>query len=121
MTENITFEQLPNSVKILTEEVSEVKRLLIEIQDQGSFKNTNTWFDLPELCKYLPEKPAQPTVYGWVSKKSVPFHKRGKKLYFLKSEIDEWLKQGRKKTVSEIEAETDNYLSKHKKGLQNGK
>ncbi len=30
--------------------------------------------------------------------KDTPHHKRGKKLYFLKSEIDAWLKSGRKNT-----------------------
>ncbi|MDR1342763.1 MAG: helix-turn-helix domain-containing protein [Prevotellaceae bacterium] len=32
--------------------------------------------------------------------RSIPYHKKGKKLMFLKSEIDNWLKEGRRKTGS---------------------
>lgn len=77
---------------------------------------TDQWFDLSELCEYLPDKPAKATVYGYVSANAIPCHKGAKKLRFLKSEIDAWLKQGRKQTLSEIEQETDNYLSKKKGG-----
>ncbi|MFN3405631.1 MAG: helix-turn-helix domain-containing protein [Cytophagaceae bacterium] len=71
---------------------------------------TDIWFDLPELCNYLPEKPAKATVYGWIHNSSIPYHKRAKKVFFLKSEIDEWLKAGRKKTFVEIQKEANQYL-----------
>ncbi|MDR1583704.1 MAG: helix-turn-helix domain-containing protein [Prevotellaceae bacterium] len=32
--------------------------------------------------------PAKPTVYAWIGQRSIPCHKKGKKLMFLKSEID---------------------------------
>ena len=73
------------------------------------------WYNLNELCEYLPDRPAAATVYGWVHNAIIPHHKSGKKLRFLKSEIDLWLKQGKKKTVSEIEAEAKNYID----GLKN--
>ena len=76
---------------------------------------TDQWFDLSELCEYLPDKPAKATLYGYVSANKIPHHKGAKKLRFLKSEIDEWLKSGKRKTISEIKQETDNYLSTHKK------
>ncbi len=74
------------------------------------------WFDLNELCIYLPDKPSKPTVYGWVNACTIPVHKGGKKLRFLKSEIDNWLKQGKKKTHSETALEVDAYLLKKKIG-----
>ena len=70
------------------------------------------WFDLNELCKYHPDKPSKPTVYGWVNAGTIPVHKGCKKLRFLKSEIDNWLRQGRKKTLAETASEADNYLNK---------
>jgi excisionase family DNA binding protein len=76
------------------------------------------WFDLNELCQYIPDKPSKPTVYGWVSAGTIPVHKGGKKLRFLKSEIDNWLKQGRKKTLAETASEAETYLKK--KGGNNG-
>ncbi len=76
---------------------------------------TDRWFDLNELCQYHPDKPTKPTVYGWVNARGIPVHKGGKKLRFLKSEIDDWLKQGRKKTWAETAKEAENYLSRGKK------
>jgi|688.fasta_scaffold283382_2 excisionase family DNA binding protein len=77
---------------------------------------TDRWFDLNELCQYHPDKPTKPTVYGWVNARIIPVHKGGKKLRFLKSEIDDWLKQGRKKTWAETAKEAGTYLgSKRKK------
>ncbi len=52
---------------------------------------TDRWLSLTELIEYLPSKPAPATIYGWVSKKTIPYHKCGKRLSFLKSEIDEWV------------------------------
>jgi len=72
----------------------------------------NRWFDLHELCQYHPDKPTKPTVYGWVNAGTIPVHKGGKKLRFLKSEIDAWLMQGRKKTLAETAADAENYLKK---------
>jgi excisionase family DNA binding protein len=74
------------------------------------------WFDLNELCIYHPDKPSKPTVYGWVNAGTVPVHKGGKKLRFLKSEIDNWLRQGKKKTLAETASEADKYLTKNKRG-----
>ena len=79
---------------------------------------TDRWFDLNELCIYHPDKPSKPTVYGWVNAGIIPVHKGGKKLRFLKSEIDSWLKQGKRKTFSEIASEADTYLKR--KGGNNG-
>ncbi|GAB2841354.1 helix-turn-helix domain-containing protein [Ferruginibacter profundus] len=92
-----------------------LKRIL-KFQKQEQLTQTDFWFDLTELCNYLPDKPAKPTVYGWVHACLIPHHKGGKKLRFLKSEIDTWLKLGKKKTISELAVETDQYLSKKKGG-----
>ncbi len=48
---------------------------------------------------------AVPTIYGLVSRREIPFSKKGKRLYFLKDELTEWIQTGRRKTVAEIEKE----------------
>lgn len=112
--ENLTLETLPKAFALLTNEVSEIKRLLLE-KDSEQPTETDHWFNLHELCEYLPDKPKKATVYGWVSNGLIPVHKGTKKLRFLKSEIDSWIKQGRKKTLAETASEADLYL-KSKKG-----
>ncbi len=114
LTENLTLETLPKAFTNLTNEVREIKRLLLE-KSNGQPTETDRWFDLSEFCIYHPDKPSKPTVYGWVNAGTIPVHKGGKKLRFLKSEIDNWLKQGRKKTLAETAREAEQYC-KTKKG-----
>jgi excisionase family DNA binding protein len=105
----LQFNDLPNAISCLRREVRELKDLLQKPQiDQYS----DQWFNLKELINYLPDKPAKATVYSWVSLGLIPNHKGGKKLRFLKSEIDAWMKAGRRKTVAESAAEADQYLNK---------
>jgi excisionase family DNA binding protein len=114
LTEGLTLETLPKAFTHLTNEVSEIKRLLLEKSNEQTTE-TDRWLDLNELCIYHPDKPSKPTVYGWVNAGTIPVHKGGKKLRFLKSEIDNWLRQGRKKTLTETASEADQYC-KTKKG-----
>ena len=62
-----------------------------------------------------------PTLYTKVSKSELPVMKRGKRLYFSRTELMDYIKEGRKKSNTEIEAEAEAYLSDKKKGLNNGK
>ena len=62
-----------------------------------------------------------PTLYTKVSKGELPVMKQGKRLYFSRTELLDYLKDGRKKSNAEIEAEAKAYLLNNKKGLNNGK
>ena len=48
---------------------------------------------------------AKPTIYGLVGAKKNPHAKQGKKLYFFEDEVIDWIRQGKRKTLSEIEAD----------------
>jgi excisionase family DNA binding protein len=56
-----------------------------------------------------------PTIYSLVSKKMIPHNKKGKRLYFLKSELLDWVKSGRKKTIAECETNPESHLRTPKK------
>ena len=62
-----------------------------------------------------------PTLYSKVSKGELPVMKRGKRLYFSRTELMEYIKEGRKKSNAEIEQEAKAYFLNNKKGLNNGK
>jgi excisionase family DNA binding protein len=89
---------MENPFELINARLSNIETLLIEIKcdmltkTNVSFPEPEQWFDLSELCQYHPDKPSRATVYGWVSMGIIPVHKGGKKLRFLKSEIDNWLK-----------------------------
>src|SRR3954454_11460297 len=106
-----THNTLPDTVDEIRNDLKEIKRLLeknntIEIPQ-------NRWLSLTELCEYLPDKPARATIYGKIDE--IPHYKDGKKLRFLKSEIDAWLLRGKRKTPAEIDQETNEFLSTQKK------
>ncbi len=85
----ITFNEIPEAVSYLIEKINNLEELIRT--SANTQPDENTWFNLEELCDYLPDRPAKQTVYGWVFQKKIPYHKKGKKLQFLKCEIDEWL------------------------------
>ena len=109
-----------NPFEIIDARLSNIENLLLDLKHAPKtacdLPETDRWFTINELCEYLPDKPVKSTIYGYVHTLSIPFHKTTKRLRFLKSEIDTWLKSGKRKTVSEIEDEADQYFVKNKRG-----
>lgn len=69
---------------------------------------------VPEAAKFL--RLSVQTVYTLISKGTLPVMKRSKRCYFSKSDLLEYLKQGRKNTLADIESSAVQYLVKKKKG-----
>jgi len=105
----VTFETLPQAVTLLLNKVTAIEERLERLDGEAQ-PEPDRWFNLDEFCQYHPDRPSKATGYGWVADKKVPCHKTAKKLRFLKSEIDAWLKQGRAKTLAEARAEADAYI-----------
>lgn len=68
--------------------------------------------DINEASQFLGR--AKDTMYKDVQNNVVPYYKKAGRLYFLKSELLEWIKSGKIKTNSEISDELDNLLSSKK-------
>jgi len=115
-TDEITFNDVPKAVAHLINKVEKIETLLTE--NQAPAQEADRWFNLSDLCDYHPDRPAKQTVYTWIGQRSIPYHKKGKKLTFLKSEIDTWLKEGRRKTAVEIHAEAEQYVRNKKGGVK---
>ncbi|HXB40698.1 MAG TPA: helix-turn-helix domain-containing protein [Bacteroidia bacterium] len=61
------------------------------------------FLNLKEAAKFLNLAPQ--TIYGLTSKRDIPFLKRGKKLYFKKSELENWINEGKHQSIAEIKKE----------------
>ena len=61
---------------------------------------------------------AKPTIYSLVSERKLPHSKRGKKLYFSRRDLLEWVAAGKRKTQAEIAIEAENYGQKEKEAIQ---
>jgi predicted DNA-binding transcriptional regulator AlpA len=64
---------------------------------------------------------AQSTIYSLCSKRKIPHSKRGKRLYFSRQELTEWLKQGKRKTQAEITLEAENFGQKNMEAIPSTK
>jgi excisionase family DNA binding protein len=56
------------------------------------------------------------TIYSLKFKGKIPYHKKGKRLYFSREELTTWIKEGRGKTQKEIENEAETYVRKNQLG-----
>jgi excisionase family DNA binding protein len=76
--------------------------LLKSLQRQKQIKQdeTDKFLSLDEASEFL--QLAKQTLYGFTSQRTIPFIKRGKKLYFKKADLEKWLNEGRKLTAIEI-------------------
>jgi len=112
MENSLTFDQLPQAVAMLTKEVSELKKLLIQKSEQQTTPPAEQLLDVQQAAEFL--NLSVPTVYSKVSRGELPVMKRGKKLHFSNTELMQYMKDGRKLTNSEIETEAENYLQKRR-------
>lgn len=111
-SKEISFNDMPQALAYLIDKVERLETLLSETKQASP--EPDKWFNLQELCNYLPDKPARQTVYGWINQKHIPYHKKGKKLQFLKSEIDAWLVEDKHKSMSELKAEATAFVAQKK-------
>jgi len=108
----ITFEQLPQAVSQLFDKLNSIEQILLS-QGSNPQPETDQLLTIKQAGDFI--SLSVPTIYGLVQRAAIPVSKRGKRLYFSKQELTEWIKAGRKLTVSEIETQAGDYLAKQKK------
>ncbi|MFZ4707057.1 MAG: helix-turn-helix domain-containing protein [Bacteroidales bacterium] len=85
--------------ELILDKLSEISN---KLDEQNLLQKTVLNFN--EACKYLDVSPSH--LYKLTSTRKVPhFCPQGKKLYFKRLELDEWLQRNRQSTTDEIEKE----------------
>ena len=112
-----------NPFEVIEARLSSIENLILDLKHQPTKVEPT---DQPEQLLTIQEAAeflslTVPTMYSKVSKREIPCMKRSKRLYFSRTELLEYLKDGRKKSNAEIEQEAKAYLLNNKKGLNNGK
>jgi excisionase family DNA binding protein len=95
---------MENPFEIIIEKLTNIEKMLLELPKNGGFvPGTNSRFEelmsIDEVAVFL--KLSKPTIYGFCSSRKIPYSKKGKRLYFNKTEINDWISQGRIKTLVE--------------------
>lgn len=116
-----TFEMIPTLMlnliednKVLSAKLDAINRKLTA--SMGSNKDKDERMDVTEAQKYIPGHPAVQTIYGWTSNNLIPYHKVGKRIYFLKSELDAWLSKEQHKSKDDLLEEAEEYVNNHRRG-----
>lgn len=104
----ISFNDLPGVVSKIYMKLETLEALLK--QKSAPTEDADTILTIEECAKFL--KLAIPTIYGLVSRQEIPCMKKGKRLYFSKQGITNWLQSGKKNTAVETAAEVDKFLAK---------
>lgn len=94
-------------IKVLAEQISKNLR-----EDLGIVKNGNedVFLTIDELAKFI--SMTKGSIYGLVHKNAIPYYKKGK-LYFLKSQILDWIKSGECETKASLHDRANDYLLKN--------
>jgi excisionase family DNA binding protein len=94
--------------KIILTTQNELEKLIQcsfqKVIDENELKQGSSgtlYVNLKEASSFL--NLATQTIYSLTSRRMIPFIKKGKKLYFKKSELEKWLNEGKKLTKEEIE------------------
>ena len=104
-----TFDTMPQALDYIIQKLDELHSRVDSLESIRT-EPQDRWLDIKDLCEYLPQHPAPQTVYGWTSTKQIPYHKNGKSIIFLKSEIDAWLIGNIVKSSRDLEAEAKEYI-----------
>jgi len=96
-----------NPFEIIEARLSNIETLLLDIKHQPKWveseKLQEKLLSVQEAAEFL--NLTVPTIYSKVSKCELPVMKRSKRLYFSRDELVNYVKQGRKKTIDEIEGQ----------------
>lgn len=103
----VSYEIAEEHIEVLAEAIFQKMKSLASVAPSPKNERDILWMD--DAVKFL--HLAKPTIYGLISKGKLPYYKRGRKVYFLKSELEQWLLDGKRKTQSDIDKEADDYLN----------
>ncbi len=98
--EALKFEQLPQAVQAIEIKLDQILESISKPSEQP-----NQRFNVAEVANYL--NLSVPTIYRYVKDREIPCCKRAGRLIFFKSQVDQWLTEGKLKTVDELAEEVE--------------
>lgn len=120
-TQKITFDRLPEVVGQLLSKVDYIIDKLDNgvVGDARSANDQHCIMTLDEVCRMIGKR--QSTVYALTSARKIPFHKRGKKLYFFKDELIRWIESGGAVDIQPLMKDNDATFEEHLNSLRQKK
>lgn len=110
-----THNEVPHALMLIFSKLENLEKFLQEEKSSENIPALDELLTVQEAAEFLHLSVS--TVYGLVQRSEIPVNKLKKRLYFSKPELIIWIKTGRKKTTSEIEADTNEFLGNKKKKI----
>lgn len=101
---------MSNPFETIDARLSNIENLLLDLKHSNKehLPESDQLLTIQQAGELI--KLSVPTLYGYVSRNDIPFSKKGKRLYFSKQELNDWIKSGRKKTIAEMADEAPHHL-----------
>jgi excisionase family DNA binding protein len=96
--EEFGFDKLPEVIRQLFEKVERIEAMIFNLQDTQQQEKQH--LSITEAADYLNITVA--ALYSMTGRRLVPFNKPGKRLYFIKNDLDQWIKSAKFKTHDEL-------------------
>jgi excisionase family DNA binding protein len=85
-----------------------IEKILVDLQSEKSLTKVNAedekFITISEAAAFL--NVTIPSIYGMVHQSKIPVYRKQKRLLFLKSELMNFIKSGRRLTIQEIKDDT---------------
>jgi len=105
----LTFDNLPEAISQLLDRVGHIEELLI--RERQPVPPENEILNITDAAAFL--RLTKSTIYSKVCRGELPAYKTGRRLYFDKTELTEWIKSARKKTNEDTRRDARNYMNKN--------
>ena len=102
---------MENPFELILERLDRIEKAIASLNTTNPIQVNNTPMDVKDLSVYL--KLSISAIYKLTSTSEIPHYKSGKRLYFKKEDIDEWIFSNRIKTRDDIEKGAMEYIRKN--------
>lgn len=109
-----------NPFEIINARLANIEYLLLDIKQSEQYSHlsahnkgeTPNYLSVDEAAKFLNLK--KQTIYQLVCQSKLKNFKQGKRLYFLSEDLQEFIQQGKRKTIAELAEESKEFLTTKK-------
>ncbi len=110
-TLNLKYRIMENPFGIIVEKITAIEMRLETIERLLNYTDEKLHYSeimsLKQLCNYCDF--TKSFVYKQTSTREIPHYKKGKRLFFKRTEIDEWLLKNKVKTMDDLQREATLY------------